>query len=104
MKNSYFFLPGHHSNLGLIKIKRSIPRDSMILINKEDINESFQVDWNNLMFFRKPGTNEEWNKNWQLRKEAYYTHWTKDTPVNQIQLAFRNHWSLFNNFMKIFIK
>ncbi len=60
MKNSYFFLPGHHSNLGLIKIKRSIPRDSMILINKEDINESFQVDWNNLMFFRKPGINEEW--------------------------------------------
>jgi len=46
------------------------------------------------------GTNDEWNKNWQLRKEAYYTHWTKDIPVNQIQLAFRNHWSLFNNFMK----
>ena len=23
------------------------------------------------------GTNEEWNKNWQSRKEAFYTHWTK---------------------------
>ena len=45
------------------------------------------------------GTNEEWNQNWQSRKEAYYTHWTKDEPVNQIQLAFRNHWLLFNTFM-----
>ena len=46
------------------------------------------------------GTNEEWNKNWQLREEAHYTHWTKDTPNNQIQLAFRNHWLLFNTFME----
>ena len=45
------------------------------------------------------GTNEEWNKNWQSREEAYYTHWTKGEPVNQIQLAFRNHWTLFNTFM-----
>jgi ubiquinone/menaquinone biosynthesis C-methylase UbiE len=45
------------------------------------------------------GTNEEWNKNWQLREEAFYTHWTKDDPENQIQLAFRNHWNLFNTFM-----
>ena len=60
MKNSYFFLPGHHSNLGLINIERGIPEDSMILINKDDINDSFQADWNNLMFFGKPGINEEW--------------------------------------------
>lgn len=46
------------------------------------------------------GTNEEWNQNWQSRKEAHYTHWTKDEPVNQIQLAFRNHWTLFNTFME----
>ena len=45
------------------------------------------------------GNNEEWNKNWQLRKEAFYTHWTKNEPENQIQLAFRNHWKLFNTFM-----
>lgn len=45
------------------------------------------------------GTNEEWNQNWQSRKEAHYTHWTKTEPVNQIQLAFRNHWTLFNTFM-----
>lgn len=45
------------------------------------------------------GANEEWNQNWQSRREAYYTHWTKGEPVNQIQLAFRNHWSLFNTFM-----
>lgn len=45
------------------------------------------------------GTNEEWNQNWQSREEAHYTHWTKTEPVNQIQLAFRNHWSLFNTFM-----
>lgn len=45
------------------------------------------------------GDNEEWNKNWQLREEAFYTHWTRNDPENQIQLAFRNHWSLFRTFM-----
>ena len=52
------------------------------------------------------GDNEEWNKNWQSRSEANYIHWTKDDPVNQIQLAFRNHWELFNTFMssKLFNK
>ena len=45
------------------------------------------------------GDNEEWNKNWHLREEAFYTHWTKGDPENQIQLAFRNHWNLFSNFM-----
>lgn len=46
------------------------------------------------------GDNEEWNKNWQLREEAIYTHWTRNNPENQVQLAFRNHWSLFNTFME----
>ena len=46
------------------------------------------------------GDNEEWNKNWQLREEASYTHWTRNNPENQVQLAFRNHWSLFNTFME----
>lgn len=44
--------------------------------------------------------NEEWNKNWREREEAHYIHWTRDDPQNQIQLAFRNHWLLFNEFMK----
>ena len=49
---------------------------------------------------RYTNDNAEWNKNWKTRIEANYTHWTKDEPVNQIQLAFRNHWSLFNQFME----
>ena len=43
--------------------------------------------------------NSEWNKNWSNRQEAHYIHWTRNEPINQIQLAFRNHWELFNQFM-----
>ncbi len=38
--------------------------------------------------------------NWQVRKETYYSHWTRSDPSNQIQLAFRNHWSLLNELMR----
>jgi len=48
---------------------------------------------------RYSGKNEEWNENWKERNEAYYTHWTRGKPENQIQLAFRNHWELFQHFM-----
>ncbi len=33
--------------------------------------------------------------NWQTRQEKFYTHWTRERPKNQIQLAFRNHWEVF---------
>jgi len=39
-------------------------------------------------------------RNWKTRKEATYTHWTRDEPHNQVQLAFRNHWSFFNELME----
>lgn len=32
--------------------------------------------------------------NWKARGESYYVHWTRSEPVNQVQLAFRNHWNL----------
>ncbi len=47
----------------------------------------------------KYGDARSFEKNWQQRQEAYYTHWTPAEPINQIQLAFRNHWSLFNQLM-----
>jgi len=48
----------------------------------------------------KHGSVDSFEKNWQERKETYYTHWTRTEPCNQIQLAFRNHWSLLNELMK----
>lgn len=48
----------------------------------------------------KHGGIDSFEKSWQERKEAYYTHWTRTEPCNQIQLAFRNHWSLLNELMK----
>ena len=47
----------------------------------------------------KPGDAGAFEKNWRQRQEAYYTHWTPAEPINQVQLAFRNHWSLFNQLM-----
>ncbi len=43
--------------------------------------------------------NESFSQNWQTRKETLYTHWTREEPANQIQLAFRNHWLLFQELM-----
>ena len=48
----------------------------------------------------KHGDSVSFDETWQKRREAYYAHWTQDEPQNQIQLAFRNHWSLFNELMK----
>ena len=36
------------------------------------------------------------DKNWSSRKETSYLHWSRNEPVNQIQLAFRRHWSTFS--------
>ena len=49
---------------------------------------------------RKKGDVEAFEKSWQGRKEAYYTHWVRVEPVNQIQLVFKNHWSLFNKLIR----
>lgn len=43
----------------------------------------------------KQGSIKSFDANWKSRKEAHYTHWTRNEPQNQIQLAFRNHWTLF---------
>ncbi len=48
----------------------------------------------------KKGDIDSFDKNWKIRKEAQYTHWVKGEPQNQIQLAFRNHWTLFNELMQ----
>ncbi len=48
----------------------------------------------------KKGDIKSFDKNWKIRKEAFYNHWNKGEPQNQIQLAFKNHWTLFNELMK----
>ncbi len=45
------------------------------------------------------GDSAAFDKNWKNREESLYTHWTRDGVVNQIQLAFRNHWTLFSELM-----
>ncbi len=49
---------------------------------------------------RKTGDTEAFDKSWQEHKEAYYTHWTRGDPQNQVQFAFRNHWIIFQELMK----
>lgn len=45
------------------------------------------------------GSVEEFDSNWKQRSEARYNHWTRKRPSNQIQLAFRNHWTLFKEIL-----
>jgi len=45
------------------------------------------------------GSTAQFDKNWKLRSEAAYNHWTDNKPINQIQLAFRSHWEVFNELM-----
>ena len=44
----------------------------------------------------KSGSVEAFDQNWENRSETVYSHWTRETPKNQIQLAFRQHWLTFN--------
>jgi len=44
---------------------------------------------------RKMGDSENFDRSWRTRKETRYTHWIKGRPTNQIQLAFRSHWEVF---------
>ena len=46
------------------------------------------------------GSVNEFDQNWKTRKEARYNHWTRGWPRNQIQLAFRSHWILFDEILK----
>jgi ubiquinone/menaquinone biosynthesis C-methylase UbiE len=47
----------------------------------------------------RTGSVEEFDRNWNRREETLYNHWTAGEPVNQIQLAFRSHWKLFQELM-----
>lgn len=51
------------------------------------------------MFDNKQGDSASFDKNWKNREESLYTHWTRGKVANQIQLAFRNHWTLFSELM-----
>jgi ubiquinone/menaquinone biosynthesis C-methylase UbiE len=44
---------------------------------------------------RTSGDSGNFDLSWRTRKEALYTHWTRGRPANQIQLAFRSHWQVF---------
>lgn len=37
--------------------------------------------------------------NWKNRTEALANHWSSGEPANQIQLAFRRHWELFDEIL-----
>ncbi len=41
------------------------------------------------------GDVKSFDMNWRTSQEAYYLHWTRSDPQNQIQLAFRQHWLTF---------
>jgi ubiquinone/menaquinone biosynthesis C-methylase UbiE len=45
------------------------------------------------------GDVDAFDANWKARQETDYTHWVRGDVKNQIQLAFRNHWSLFRDLM-----
>lgn len=52
------------------------------------------------MFDNKQGDSASFDTNWKNREESLYTHWTRGELENQIQLAFRNHWTLFSELME----
>jgi SAM-dependent methyltransferase len=48
---------------------------------------------------KKSGDVAAFDRSWKQRQETHYTHWTRGEPQNQIQLAFRQHWTLFQELM-----
>lgn len=48
----------------------------------------------------RAGSAIEFDRNWRLRKEALYNHWSGNVPRNQIQLAFANHFEVFREYLR----
>lgn len=46
------------------------------------------------------GSEEAFQKNWRVRPEAKYNHWTPGHPSNQTQFAFKRHWLTFKRLLK----
>ena len=44
----------------------------------------------------KKGSQDSFDNNWKNRSETKNNYWTRNSPKNQIELAFRMHWNLFN--------
>ncbi len=53
---------------------------------------------NNSNNFKK-GSQDSFDNNWKNRRETKNNYWTRSSPKNQIELAFRMHWKLFNELM-----
>lgn len=49
---------------------------------------------------KKKGDIKSFDNSWNKRPEAFYNHWIKNEPINQIQLAFRMHWLLFSEIIE----
>lgn len=47
----------------------------------------------------RSGDVHAFDQSWKARQETNYTHWTREQPKNQIQLAFRQHWLTFQGLM-----
>ena len=45
------------------------------------------------------GDSVAFDANWKSRSESNYTHWIRGEAENQVQLAFKNHWTLFKSLM-----
>ena len=48
----------------------------------------------------KVGSIDQFDKNWNLRPESNYIHWSPYFPDNQIRLAFKCHFDLFTELEK----
>ena len=46
------------------------------------------------------GDKKSFDNSWKAQPEANYTHWVRGEPLNQIQLAFKNHWEVFQLLIK----
>lgn len=48
----------------------------------------------------KRGSTKAFDDNWQTRRESHNNYWTPSTPSNQLQLAFSQHWKVFEEIMQ----
>jgi len=48
---------------------------------------------------RMNGDKCSFSKNWKEREETQNVYWSKTKPINQIQLAFQNHWKVFKDLL-----
>src|SRR4051794_29573013 len=86
--------PAHYTEMG--KLRLALPKNYAISIYMP--KNIYTMPKGRPMI--ATSTESQFKQSWGEKSiESLYTHWARNEPGNQIQLAYRNHWTLFQQLL-----